>query len=463
MARIGGWPERARFWVLIALIAACFLWGGGSRSDIPGLLWLEPLAFLFTAVLVLIPGQIRWGSIRMPLLMLAALALLVAIQLIPLPPALWRALPGHGNFLPFLDLAGGQDRWHPLSITPDLTLGTLMGLCVPFAALIGFASVAEEDTRLLLPILLITVGLSVMLGLGQVLGGPQSGFYRYAITNGGSAVGFFSNRNHAALFLTMAWPMLALWATGRARDPQQQRIRRWVAGAAAVALLPMVAVTGSRAGLVLAPVAVGFGWWLLRSEVRSAEPESRWTGWRVKLGAVLVSLAILTLAFTLSRAEALQRLISTNLSEENRLVYVPTLWRIALDFLPFGSGFGSFDPVFRFYEPDALLIPTYLNHAHNDLLEIVITGGLPALILFGILLVWTFRRLLAIRRANSSRSGRFGILAFAMIALTLLASLADYPLRTPLHAMLFAFACAWLAQVRPAHGAENEANYPLRS
>lgn len=447
-ARGHSWPEKVRFFIVIALVVACFTWGGGSRLDIPGLLLLQPLAIILTAALILTPGEIRWATIRTPLLLLTALAALIAIQLIPLPPALWRELPGHAQFLPNLEVAGGQDLWRPLSVTPDLTVAALVGLCIPLAALIGFASLSEADTRRLLPILLIGVALSVLFGLGQIVGGPQSGFYRYAVTNTNAAVGFFANRNHAALFLATAWPMLALWVSMRSDDPQRQRLRRWVAGASAIALLPMVVITGSRAGLVLAFLGIILGWYLLRAARAGSRTDgSQRRRFLAPLIAASVVILLLVIAFLSSRAEGLQRLIATNLWEEGRFVYIPTLWQITLDFLPFGAGFGSFDPIFRHYEPYALLDATYLNHAHNDLLEIAICGGVPAVLILATLLVWIVRRGLALRRDWRGSTGeRFAFLGLAMIALTLLASMVDYPLRTPLHAMLFAFASGWLAR-----------------
>lgn len=443
------WPEKARFYILVALIVACFLWGGGSRLDIPGLLFLQPLVIALTAALVVIPGEIRWATVRTPLLLLIALAALMAVQLVPLPPAIWSALPGHAQFMPYLEIADGQNLWRPLSITPDLTLASLVGLCVPFAALVGFASLPEATIRRILPILLIAVGLSVLMGLGQVVGGPRSGFYRYAVTNATAAVGFFANRNHAALFLAMAWPMLALWVSMRTEDAQRQRLRRWIAGASAVALLPMVVITGSRAGLVLGLFGIVFGWLMLRSArggmLPSETPRRKWV---MPVAAASAVTLIMAFVYSFSRAEALQRIVTTNLWEEVRVVYVPTLWRIAVDFLPFGAGFGSFDPIFRRYEPDALLDPTYLNHAHNDLLEIVICGGIPALLIFAAFFLWVCRRALWLRRDwKGSTSQRFAFLALIIIGLTLLSSIVDYPLRTPLHAMLFAFASGWLAQV----------------
>jgi O-antigen ligase len=148
----------------------------------------------------------------------------------------------------------------------------------------------------------------------------------------------------------------------------------------------------------------------------------------------------------MSRAEALDRLFATNMSDENRVAFVPTLLQMARDFFPFGSGFGSFDPVFRFYEPDAVLRPTYLNHAHNDLLELAITGGLPAMALLGLLIAWMVRGAWLVSRAAArSPEVRFAQFAIAGIVIVLLGSLLDYPLRTPLFALFFAIFSGWLA------------------
>lgn len=441
------WTEKTRFGLMLALIAACFLWGGGSRLDIPGLIILQPLAVVIACAFVLIPGEIRWAAVRVPLLLLAALALNMAIQLIPLPPAVWSALPGHEQLRPFIEAAGAADAWRPLSLTPDLTLASLVGLGVPAAALIGFASLPAEKTQSLLAVLLVAAGLSAVLGLAQLAGGPQSGFYRYAVTNANAAVGLFSNRNHQAVFLVMIWPMLAIWATRRDVDGQHRSVRRWVAWAGAVALVPMVTVTGSRAGLILGLIGMGVGWWLIRAELRrlpNASPS--WLRRAAPALVVLALLAVVGLAVLLSRAEAIQRMFETSIGEDMRLAHLPVLFEIAGDFLPFGSGFGSFDPVYRFYEPDELLRPTYLNHAHNDLLELLITGGVTALAIALAFVVWTARRAWTLKgRLAGSASERFAVLGLAMIVLLLLASLADYPLRTPFHAMLFAFASGWLA------------------
>lgn len=439
------WPQTARFGVLLLFFVSCFLWGGGSRLDIPGLAILQPLAVFCIAGMMLIPGTIRWDVVRVPLLLLCGLALIMFVQLIPLPPAIWTSLPGHADFADIAALAGIEQPWRPLSLTPDFTLASLVGLVVPAAALIGFAALTSEQCYRLLPWLLGAVGLATLLGLGQIVSGPQSGLYRYEITNQGAAVGFFSNRNHQAVLLAMTFPMLALWVGMPVRDTRNREIRRWVALAMAIFLIPMLLITGSRAGLALGIVGLGFAWLQVRAN-GSGETGSGRSALMMKVIPVLAGILVLAAAIVLSRAVAVERLFASPFADDPRARFLPTMLQMAKDFFPLGSGFGSFDPVFRVYEPFELLRMQYMNHAHNDLLELVITGGLPALVLLVLLVSWIARQAWPMLRANSaSRREGFARLAAAMIVIMFASSLVDYPLRTPLLSALFAFSCGWLA------------------
>lgn len=442
------WPEQARFGILVALIVICFLGGGASRLDVLSLIYVQPFAVICLAALLLVPGPIDWPLIRTPLLLLGALAAVIAAQLIPLPPSLWAALPGRGPFAEIAAGAGAGNVWRPISLTPDLTLASLAGLIVPAAALVGFASIPRTRAYGLLAVFIIGAALSIFFGLAQVAGGERSPFYFYAITSPGIPVGLFSNRNHQALFLVIAWAMLAVWASQATDNRRADTVRRSIAIAFALLIPPVLLVTGSRAGLALAPVGLliaGLIWRGHRPEGHLSDKTRKWLMIGIGTGAVLIVGA----AIAFSRDEALRRFLDSSFEDETRLGFFPVLVGIARDFFPVGSGFGSFDPVYRFYEPDALLSATYLNHAHNDLIELVITGGLPALVVALCFLIWFGRNTLAaVRDRKASRRRAFAWLAAGIIALILASSLFDYPLRTPLMSVLFALACGWLAQAR---------------
>ncbi len=440
--------ERARLVALVVLLAGCLLWGGGSRTDIASLSLLYPMAAISIATVLLVPGPMRFEEVRTPLVCLAALGAIIAFQLLPLPPGLWMALPGRDAVLGSTMLVQPEPGWHPLSISPDLTLASLIALLVPAAVLIGFAAVPRERTYQLVPFLLAGVGLSIVVALLQITGGDNSPFYVYRITNRGSAVGLFANRNHQALFLAAALPLLALWACQPSVEPQRQQLRRVLSAAAAIFLLPMLAVTGSRAGLILGLLGLVFAWFQFRTgcSKKAGTKGSRPLGRGAWIFAAAAAVVALGAAIMFSRAEAVDRLVAISLEDELRLQYLPVVLRIVGDFMPFGTGFGSFDGLFRIYEPVDLLQAQYLNHAHNDLIELAMTGGVPALLVLAVFLVWLSRRGLAIVRDRSrERRVQFARLGLAQVVLILIASLFDYPLRTPLMAALFVVAVGWVA------------------
>ena len=61
-----------------------------------------------------------------------------------------------------------------------------------------------------------------------------------------------------------------------------------------------------------------------------------------------------------------------------------------------GSGFGTFQAVYAMHETPATMLSEYVNHAHNDWLELWLEGGIPAAMLmaaFVILFFWQAARI----------------------------------------------------------------------
>jgi O-antigen ligase len=131
---------------------------------------------------------------------------------------------------------------------------------------------------------------------------------------------------------------------------------------------------------------------------------------------------------------------------------LPTVWAMTLGYFPFGAGLGSFDPVFRIHEPLALLKPTFFNHAHNDLIEVVLDAGLPGLLLLLGALTWWGRASVRAWRSGSTASPMLPRIGSAMLLLVILASVFDYPARTPMMMALIVVAALWLHQNQAARG-----------
>lgn len=432
------------FWAFIGFLVCCFAFGGSSRADVFQPMLVRSAAVLLIAAAIATGTVKEWSAVRMPAFLLAGAAAIVIIQLIPLPPALWTLLPGRGSAQAVADVIGLPQPWRPISLTPDATLNALLSLLPPAAVLVGVASIAREDRMRLLSVILIGGGISVIIGLIQI---TSRELYFFRITNPGYPVGVFANRNHQAALVACMLPMLGVFAGLRGGVRGNARLRAVFAAVAAIALLPFVLANGSRAGLGLAIVGLAAGLVLYggREGVSSSWTRSR--GWRLATAAAaLVGVTVVGIAALYSRNDALTRISSASAAEDQRFVFIPEMTRMTADYFPVGSGFGSFDPVFRGYEPSEALVRTYFNHAHNDALELAIEAGALGFIVLTVLLGWWATRAAYYWRdmSRDSSARRFGRLGTVVVGILFAASLVDYPLRTPLLACIFCVAACWM-------------------
>ncbi|WP_245463625.1 MULTISPECIES: O-antigen ligase family protein [unclassified Mesorhizobium] len=63
-----------------------------------------------------------------------------------------------------------------------------------------------------------------------------------------------------------------------------------------------------------------------------------------------------------------------------------------------GVGFGSFPKVYQIYEKGEMIFKPYVNHAHNDYLELALEAGAPVVFLVAAYSILLFAFSLAARR-----------------------------------------------------------------
>jgi len=134
-----------------------------------------------------------------------------------------------------------------------------------------------------------------------------------------------------------------------------------------------------------------------------------------------------------------------------RIPFARTTIEAAQAYMPFGSGMGTFVPVYAMFEkPENLIANTYANRAHNDVLELWLETGALGLGLMGVFAIWFILRSLEIwRRApfGVREIDQFLARAASLIVILLIAhSLVDYPLRTGAMMAIMAFACALMIE-----------------
>lgn len=435
--------SHSRLWWLASAVLLCsLLLGGATRPDI--LVHLIPRALAIIAIAALVwRGQLGFRRWAWPEQLVWGLLLAVPlIQIVPLPWAWWTGLPGREFARDALSLVGIQAS-AGLSLAPDNSWNSWLAL-LPAFAFYAFARQANGRQLRNWAFMVAVVGLiSAVLGIFQMVGLEASSLRFYAVTNGDAAVGLFSNANHHASFLACVMLILAYWyghirSTVDQTDPMIMGLA--VFGALIVALA--MVLTLSQAGLVFLLFTSGvFVATLIRSTGLGGNRSS------IVTAAVLL-LMVVGSVLLLSDDRVAEFTKATS-GETGRLAVLPTLLEIVRDNWLLGTGLGTFDPVYRSYEPVDLLMTQYLNHAHNDYLELIIEAGLLAVI--GLLIFagwWMSRGWTLVRNLGLQNPGQlwFIRMAFAGSAIMLAHSLVDYPLRGAAISTLFALFCAIIAK-----------------
>lgn len=428
--------------------ALAFLFGGGGGYGWPdAVVQLAALPLLAWALFKLTPSQLDRGG-QWAIVLLCAILAWPPLQLVPLPPSLWSALPGRSEIASAYEAAGIILPWLPISLDPSATWSALLSLLPATAIFLAMLSLEQRSRRILILLMFIIILASVVLDLLQLIGGDDSPLRFYEFTSLGRAVGFFANGNHNAAFLYCAIPFVAAWAIGLVRDHRRNR----ALGLALLGLLILmiilgITVTRSRAGMALLFVAGLSGLLLAWRHERGQ------SGRRLLHFAIGANLLALLLAFQWGFVGFMQRVEEQGI-EDFRWPVAQVTSQAAIANLPFGSGFGTFVPVFEKFAPRTLLLDQnrYVNHAHNDWLELWLTGGVIAIVLAVGFLAWLAASIFRLWRRGEPEA-RVLDLALAqaasiVIILLLVHSALDYPLRTAALSVLFAIACAYLVPRR---------------
>ena len=429
------------------------LGGGGSPSPKAEIIVQLGFVAALSAWLWWAPkhGFAQLNDIPKPLIWLgAALLALPLIQLVPLPPAIWQALPGRDFQQASLGLVGAQDSWRPLSISPPRTLAALLALVPAVALMWAAASLPSRDRRfVILAIAAVSVA-GAALGALQLAGGDGA-FQLYELSHRGWLTAFHANRNAAVDVLLIGSLALSAWFAGKSMPGPVARRRIPILLAGQGVLLLAAVLTGSRMGIVLILPVLAINAMILKSVGMGKMLDIA-----LRAAAVLVA-AMLALPWLLSGNARLAEVASRfDVAGDARIL----LWRDTVSaieaFFPVGSGIGTFPVAFGPYESFESLSPASINRAHNDYLEFLLEAGLlaPVLIALGACALFAAGRK-AWRECPWDRAPQ--IFALGTLAVIALHSFVDYPLRNMAIACLAGVAAGLLSATRQSSEARREA------
>ena len=424
-------PIRWQAYAMAALLFVAILFGGGGAEGPINNGVIHAASAVLLGLLFASAYSGSWPLARPAAAvtwLLVALLVIVALQLVPLPPSIWQSLPERELARNALALVGAADEWRPLTLDPDGTRRFAATLLLPAAVLYFMLGATRREILLVLRSIVFAAIISGILGALQLALSIPSWLAFYDGPTPGTASGVFANQNHQATMMVSAILFVAvLIRAGRSRRPSASRSQfagflhpAWLALPFFIAI---ILFTGSRTGIILLAIAlpaalvIGLG----------GRSPLLWLG---GLAAIVLAGAVLMLFSPSGNSLAVGR--SFILSEDLRYAFLPDVLYTLRQYWPWGSGLGTFVPVFAPNENLDVAGAGFVNHAHNDLLEWLIETGIIGTIWLAVavgLLLW---RLVTVARTRAQlRGSQFAaIMAGALILLLIgIHSLLDFPIR----------------------------------
>ncbi|MER2536737.1 MAG: O-antigen ligase family protein [Rhizobiaceae bacterium] len=377
---------------IVIFLAMCI--GGGTRSGLMTDFILEAVTILVCSRILAKPGAVPVSGTA-AVLISAALAAMI-LQLVPLPSGLlvWARNPPVTEAM--------ERSGSPIAF---MTLGfsyTLRSLLVFLSLSLFFLAVSRlrsDQVVGLAPFFLVGVLCNILAGAIQFSSADQvviDDLLPYRIT-----AGFFANINHFSSLLFVTIPFLVYYGVIRGNMK--------VAACGMVVVMLMLLAAGSRAG-----IGIGFG--IMVASIVLLSSRSRFG-----IGALLVLFAALSIysmgAWTRFEAD------KTN-SNSLRLEFIETTWDGIKDNWLTGTGYGNFEQAYPIYEKPEHIFRYFVNHAHNEYVQLVFEGGILAALLIAAYLVLLHVQFWRVR------ADAFRKVAYLGTLFLLLHSLVDYPLRT---------------------------------
>ena len=256
-----------------------------------------------------------------------------------------------------------------------------------------------------------------------------------------SQFGPFAYRANAAQYLNLVWPAaLGLWwrlrREGRQRSGALGRFRRFAPHALLVCVLLMAAcpiISTSRGGAIIAVGSMIVAAAILLLAMRRRHP-------LVKFGVILFFGAAFSVGMYLGWDKLADRMIDLGEGYRYREAMYQTARDIARDYPLFGTGPGTFEPVYQLYRssPEQYW-PAQL---HNDWLETRLTFGWFGSALIALAFVTMLARWLA--PGGMHGGWRFTSLLWLALAGCLVHARFDFPLQMYSILFLFLLHCAIL-------------------
>lgn len=392
--------------------------------------------------------------LRIPgLLPLVLLLCWIGLQLVPLPPRLVQTIAPkiYEAYLPLLQLYD-HPPWISLTVQPKASLQELLRFSTYALFFVLTVQLLSRSDRLQKTVTVVAwLGIAIAIeAIIQKLTSPQAIYWFRPAPPSTSPIGPWVYCNHFAGFMEMIFPLVvALFLFHRPRisyeEPLRDRIlamftlsganKHMLFGTGAMLMAVAILLSVSRGGIITLCLA------LLFFTVYMSRQNGQW---RNKWLLVLVTLVLLIISWL--GWDPIMHKFGNIWGDQglNTSIRFPVLLdsiNMARDYILTGSGFGTYEVAFPAYRT----VPgerIYFDHAHNDYIELLATGGLIGFLLaawFIVAVIFYVIRMVNRRReqynillTTASLTGIFALLLHCFV---------DFQMYNGANALYFFFLC----------------------
>ena len=333
-------------------------------------------------------------------------------------------------------------RFQRLSLAPERSLSFALQALIYTALVFSVSAAASHRSirRWVVAAVLMGGGVQLAVGLTQWAGQGRSRLR-----------GTFGNPNHLAFYLEIALALAvawSIWATVRSRRTahvHEHPAARIVPFASAFLFLLGLVLTGSRTGLLVGLFAIG---------VQAVIGAVLFGRRRIAVAGMAGAAAGIVGVFLLGGSGVFSRLLGTSavdvVTADRFQVWGRSL-ELVKRFPLLGTGLGSYVEAFPLVATSELTSTTWFK-AHNDPLELLVTGGLVAVAIVAVGAVFLGRRLTHVLAHGARTEDRVLVVGvFGALLATGIHSCMDFGLSLPGNAVALLCLCS-AASVAPLVG-----------
>ena len=431
-----------------------------------------PLSLYLTAAILLFAPLVRSGKTAMALMCIEIIGILLlitifwskrtfnidklvkifilfslcipVIYLIPLSEQWWLNLPGRGlqtEIVTWIESTSELVAYKALSLYP---LHTLSAFLLGLSAIAVFLSASSSSKRELIILALVLLGSATLQGVIAFAQYITSDPFFYFGLSRTEVLGTYLNTNHLTALMEMVEPLalaLMVHAIIESNKSALPRVLVIFTHASISLLLTFIAfTTTSRMGTFLLILSIFLSFWAVTT------PEMRK---QVAVPIFLLRLALL-IAILVSQYSVITTITGTVAEMEPSVVLGDLRWGIfqaswegIQALFPFGSGPGAFPQTIQVYLPadNPAFQNHFMNHAHNDYLELIYETGVLGVILLVYFFYLYLRQWLLLRRSPVTKVKSLQSASGIGMLIILIFSLTDFNLHTPANLIVFAFIC----------------------